>query len=169
MKVLLLPAILTISTCMVSAQSGPVLSLKNGCGSSHGECVAGGAPTDLANDSAKTDAGNNLRADSRFDVIQFGAVGNLAKDDTVAIQAAFDACFKNGVQPYGGIVEFPGGKSYLISSTINAHDSCQIEGEGPGGSGTVYGSNEPPTLVWKGPAVGTVYSFSRFTAARNSI
>jgi hypothetical protein len=123
---------------------------------------------DLGDDSGKTNTERSHPIGPRFDVIQFGAAGNFAKDDTAAIQAAFDACYNNGVQPYGGIVEFPGGKSYLISSTINAHDSCQIEGEGPGGSGTVYGSNEPPTLVWKGPAVGTVYSFSRFTAARNS-
>ena len=169
MNCVFLPAILMLSGYLLSAQSGPLAFSINACGSGPHGCEADAVLGDFADDSGKTAAGKGLRAGPRFDVTEFGAVGNLAKDDTGAVQAAFDACYNNGVEPYGGIVEFPGGRSYLISSTINAHDSCQIEGEGPGGSGTVYGSNEPPTIVWKGPAVGAAYSFSRFTAARNTV
>lgn len=168
MNRLLLLAMLTFSISLLSAQGGPVAVVSNACGSGPAACEGGAASTDLSDDSGKSATEKNIRAGSRFNVGQFGAVGDLAKDDTEAIQAAFDACYNKGVQPYGGIVEFPGGKSYLISNTINAYDTCQIEGLGPGGSGRIYGSNEPPTIVWKGPAVGTVYSFSRFTAARNS-
>lgn len=168
MKNLFLSVLIMVSVNWIFAQSSAVAAIRNACGSGFGNCSAGERATGSSKESGNPAVGNNIHAGPRFDVTQFGAAGNLSKDDTSAIQAAFDACYNNGVQPYGGIVEFPGGRSYLISSTINAYDSCQIAGVGLGGSGILYGANEPPTIVWKGPAVGSVYSFSQFTAAQNT-
>jgi hypothetical protein len=102
-----------------------------------------------------------------FDVTQFGATGNGSTDDTAAIQAAFNACVGGatvgditGSIP-GGIVEFPGAHTYAISSTINAYDGCLLEG---GGSE----ANKPTVIKWNGPAVGTAYSTTGFTAAANA-
>jgi hypothetical protein len=109
-------------------------------------------------------APGDARVGPRFDVLDaaYGAVGDGSHDDTGAIQAAFNACWKNGVQPYGGVVEFPGNHSYVISSTINAYDSCRFEG--------IVGAQsaqQPPTIVWNGPAAGTVYNTTTFTTAAN--
>ena len=49
-------------------------------------------------------------------------------DDTAAIQTAFNACWNFGQPPVDGVVEFPGTRTYLISSTINAYSGCKIEG-----------------------------------------
>jgi hypothetical protein len=109
----------------------------------------------------------------RFNVTSpaFGAVGDGVADDTVAIQAAFNACAayntSTGVLglPPGGIVEFPGGGGvggfYVISGTINAYDGCLLEG---GGSD----ANKPTAIKWNGPAVGAAYSTTAFTAAANA-
>lgn len=168
LKCFFLSAALSLSASLLCAQSGLVTADRKFCGFGPKACEASVSTAGFVNDPGKTDGSNSNRVGPRFDVTQFGAVGNNSNDDTAAIQAAFNACYRNGVQPYGGIVEFPGGRSFLISNTINTYDSCQIEGVGLGGSGITYGSNEPPTIVWKGPAAGTVFSFSQFTAKLNT-
>jgi hypothetical protein len=103
----------------------------------------------------------------RYDVTQFGAIGNGTADDTAAIQAAFNACWANGtgVQPYGGVVEFPGNHSYLISSTINAYDSCRMEGVV--GAILGNGTNSPPEIRWNGSTYGATASLTGFTVGLN--
>jgi len=102
----------------------------------------------------------------RYDVTQFGAVGNGIADDTAAIQAAFTACWANGtgIQPYGGVVEFPGNRTYLISSTINAYDSCRMEGTV---GAILNGSNSPPEIRWNGSAYGATATLTGFTIILN--
>jgi hypothetical protein len=95
------------------------------------------------------------------------AVNNLIIDDTAGIQAAFNACnsLGSGTQfpaRYGGVVEFPGIHRYIFSSTINAWDTCRIEG--------IEQNQEPVTIEWNGaaaPAVGTAVSFTTATTAYN--
>lgn len=79
-----------------------------------------------------------------------GAKGDKSTDDTAAIQAAFDACWKYGGASWGGIVQFPGNHTYLISSTIHAHDGCRIEGTIAG----LGGGFTPPQIAWNGSATG---------------
>jgi hypothetical protein len=112
-------------------------------------------------------AAHSDRGGPRFDVTQFGAVGDGATDDTAAIQAAFDACWANGtgVQPYGGVVEIPGNHSYLISKTIKIYDSCRVEGTV--GAVLGNGTNSPPEIRWHGPAYGATASLTGFTVSRN--
>jgi hypothetical protein len=86
-------------------------------------------------------------------------VGNGVTDDTAAIQAAFNACYNGGVVPYGGVVEFPGPHSYVVSSTISAYDSCQIEGVT--GSSTV--GESPVRILWNGAAAETVSTITAFS------
>jgi len=102
-----------------------------------------------------------------YDVTGFGAIGNGKADDTAAIQAAFNACWANGtgVQPYGGVVEFPGNHTYLISKTIHAYDSCRIEGSV--GAILGNGSNSPAEIRWNGPSYGSIASLSGFTISLN--
>ena len=101
----------------------------------------------------------------RYDVTEFGALGNNSTDDTAAIQAAFNACWNNSNNTVpgdgnGGVVEFPGGKIYLITSTVYTYDSCRLEG--------VLTSQAPSKVKWNGGAAGTVYSITSFTVAANS-
>jgi hypothetical protein len=102
----------------------------------------------------------------RYDVTQFGATGNGTTDDTAAIQAAFNACWNSGNAPYGGVVEFPGQRKYVISSTINIYDGCKIEGQ----EANPYGTAGPVQIVWNGGSVpqGTQYSVTGFTAESNN-
>ena len=89
--------------------------------------------------------------------------GTVLADDTAGVQAAFTACWNNATNPYGGVVEFPGGSHiYAISQTIYAYDSCRIEG--------VNGAGNKPTLItWTGTnTTGTVIPFTTFTAAANT-
>ena len=115
---------------------------------------------------ASVAAKNMASIGPRFDVTQYGAVGNGSTDDTAGIQAAFNACWNGGVVPYGGTVEFPGNHTYIVSSTVNAYDTCRIEGVGSGAATT--GSQSPVRINWDGSNVaGTVYSLSGFTIAAN--
>jgi hypothetical protein len=109
---------------------------------------------------------NNASIGPRYDVTNsaFGAKGDGATDDTLAIQSAFNACWNNGGAPHGGIIEFPGGHSYIISSTINAYDGCQIEGT----VGNTGGGYSPPQILWNGSTPGAVYNISSVTIAANA-
>ena len=102
----------------------------------------------------------------RYDVTNsaFGAVGNGSTDDTAAIQAAFDACLHGLTTPFGGVVEFPGPHTYVITSTINAYDGCRIEGVI--GSSTI--NSQLPRITYSGTAAGTVYSVTQVVIATNS-
>jgi hypothetical protein len=83
-------------------------------------------------------------------------------DDTAGVQAAFNACW-NSVGVHGGVVEFPGNHTYVVSATINAYDLCQIEGVV---ASATY--NNLPTIAWNGPPLGAAYTITDFTAAANT-
>jgi hypothetical protein len=64
-----------------------------------------------------------------FDVTQFGAKGDGATDDTLAVNAAFVAC---NTSPLGGTVYFPAGV-YVISDTLTCSGKpISMLGEGQG-------------------------------------
>lgn len=101
----------------------------------------------------------------RFDVTEFGAKGDGVSDDTAAIQSAFTECWNSRESSikggrYGGVVEFPAVRTYIISSTIYTYDSCQLQGGGAGQSPTV--------VFWNGPAAGAVLKPHSFSIATNS-
>jgi hypothetical protein len=129
-----------------------------------GAALTGAAFTGPVSTTSTLSAENITSIGPRYDVTQFGAKGDAATDDTAAIQAAFNACWNNGSAPHGGIIEFPGLHTYVVSSTINAYDGCQIEGT----VGNASGGYSLPTLSWNGTAAGTVSSVTSFTAAANS-
>jgi len=56
-------------------------------------------------------------------VLDYGAKGNGSDDDTLAVQAAIDA---------GGVIYFPGGRTYKISSSLALiDDDLTLIGDGP--------------------------------------
>jgi hypothetical protein len=61
--------------------------------------------------------------DNYFNVIDYGAVHDGVTDDTVAIQAAINACHTAG----GGTVFFPAG-TYLIAGALQNAISCTVGG-----------------------------------------
>ena len=130
-----------------------------------GVSVTGAAFTGPVSVASTLTAKNLTSIGPRFDVTQYGAAGNGTTDDTAAIRAAFNACYNGGTIPYGGVVEFPGDHTYVISSTINANDSCQIEGVV--GSSSV--SDGPPRLQWNGPAAGSVSTITAFSITSNVV
>jgi hypothetical protein len=115
---------------------------------------------------------NRGSAGPRYDVTSaaFGATGDGWKDDTAAIQAAFSTCgstFNNAptnTQRNSGVVEFPGGRNYVVSKTINTYD-CQIEGT----TGNIQGPYSPPRLQWNGPASGAVAKITGFSIASSTV
>jgi hypothetical protein len=137
-----------------------------------GAALAGAAFTGPLSTSGTFSAANNISIGPRYDVTNsaFGAKGDGSTDDTAAIQAAFNACAdyvtstKTVTGVHGGIVEFPGLHTYVISSTINAYDGCQMEGT----VGSFSGSYSPPRIYWNGAAAGAAYSITGFTAAANT-
>ena len=165
--------------CLQIDNSGYITNTGSGCGTGSGSGIPGlssdGADGILVVgngtfggtvSAAVLEAKNLASIGPRYDVTQFGAVGDGTTDDTAAIQAAFNACWGNGVQPYGGTVEFPGNHAFVISATINAYDTCRIEGVGS--SSVQSGAQQPPGINWNGPVAGTVYGLSSFTVAANT-
>ena len=128
--------------------------------------LAGASFTGPVSVASTFSAANNTSIGPRYDVTNpaFGAKGDGSTDDTAAIQSAFNACWNNGATPHGGIVEFPGNHSFVVSSTINAYDGCQIEGT----VGGVAGGYSPPELQWNGSVPGAVYNVTGVTIAANS-
>jgi hypothetical protein len=137
-----------------------------------GAALAGASFTGPVSTTGTLSVENNSSIGPRFDVTNaaFGAKGDGSTDDTAAIQAAFNACAnyvaltKTLTGAYGGIVEFPGLHSYVISSTINAYDGCHIEGT----VGNNAGGYSPPLISWGGTTAGAVYTITSFTAAANT-
>ena len=152
-KSLLLFAALLLSANMLTALAAPI-----GTGNNSAPQAAAPRSSSLR---------SNRSGGPQYDVIEFGAIGNGAADDTAAIQAAFNACWANGtgVQPYGGVVEFPGNHSYLITKTINAYDSCRVEGNV--GAMLGGGANSPPEIRWNGPFLGSTASLTGFVISLN--
>jgi hypothetical protein len=158
-------AVAGISTVPVTAGGTGSSTASGALQSLGGAALAGAAFTGPLSTSTTFSVANNTSIGPRYDVTNsaFGAVGNGTSDDTAAIQAAFNACWNNGIQPYGGVVEFPGDHTYIISGTINAYDSCRIEGI----VGAIT-SQEPPYILWNGPAAGTSYTTTTFTVRANT-
>jgi hypothetical protein len=153
------------STVPVTAGGTGASTASGALGNLGGAALAGAAFTGPVSAKTTFSVANNTSIGPRYDVTNsaFGAVGNGSTDDTAAIQAAVNACWNNGVQPYGGVVEFPGNHSYVISGTINAYDSCRIEGIVGAES-----SEDPPYIVWNGPVAGAVYNTTTFTIQTNT-
>ena len=69
-----------------------------------------------------------------FNVMEYGAVGDLSTDDTTAIQAAIDACETAN----GGVVFFPNPPSgYLTTAVLNVSgDGVTLQGQSRTGGGS---------------------------------
>jgi hypothetical protein len=147
------------NTVSVSAGGTGASTASGALGNLGGAAIAGAAFTGPVSTSSTLSAKNLTSIGPRYDVTQFGAVGNGVTDDTSAIQAAFNACYNGGVAPYGGVVEFPGPHSYVVSSTINAYEACKIEGVVS--SSTV--AESPVRILWNGAASGTVSTITAFS------
>ena len=168
MKSLIFLLAILLSASWLHASDKPIHLDGKNCVSESGICEEREEQAASSNANQKPQAVNGSRVEPRYEVTEFGAVGDGSADDTAAIQAAFDACWHNGtgVQPYGGVVEFSGNRTYTISHTINAYDTCRIEGIGTGSAFT--GSQAPVRINWNGPVVGAVYNLTSFTVEPNN-
>jgi len=88
-------------------------------------------------------------------VLDYGAVGNYigegtdtGADDTTAIQAAITAATSSY-----GVVVFPAGHNYKITSTLTCQLGVQLIGIG---GRRLSGSGGPATITWRGTAGGTM-------------
>jgi hypothetical protein len=160
---LVLSTVMLLSASSIYAGTKQVTLAGKGCSLGSEICEVTTQQSAPPNVSEKTPASNDMRLGPRYEVDQYGAVGKGPNDDTAAIQAAFDACWSNGtgVQPYGGVVEFSGTRTYVISHTIYAYDNCRIEGIG-------NGSQSPIRINWNGPPAGHIYNLTSFTTAANT-
>ena len=100
------------------------------------------------------------RHSSIINVRWFGAKGDGATPDHVAIQAAL-----NEVQLRGGTLLFPPGR-YVIQQTLDAGAAWGVRYQGGSGSGrttNIAAENalpqSPATLVWQGAAGGTLFKW----------
>lgn len=82
-------------------------------------------------------------------VLDHGAVGDDSTDDTAAIQAAEDAAFASG-----GVLYFPGKRTYRITDTIDRHQGVNWIGGGTNGSNEA----EAVQIRWNGAAGGVMCS-----------
>ncbi len=132
-----------------------------------GAALTGASFTGPVSTSGTFSAANNTSIGPRYDVTNsaYGAKGDGSTDDTAAIQAAFNACYNGGVVPYGGVVEFPGRHTYNVSATINAFDSCRIEGV----TGSASTPGAPPRLAWNGATAGSVSTITAFSITSNAV
>ena len=168
MKHLFLLIVLLLSARLYGGQGRNATAVAQGCNSGAGGCETISAGKDRADKTGKPSSPSGHRAGPRYDVTQFGAVGDGSKDDTAAIQAAFNACYNGGKPPRGGVVEFPGPHTYIVTGTIYVYDGCQPEGV-TANDGFVLGPSQGPvTIGMKSPAVGTPVSFAGFITATNA-
>jgi hypothetical protein len=79
----------------------------------------------------------------------YGAEGDGVADDTVAVQAAIDACHAAG----GGTVYFPGG-IYRTTSTLTQYSDTRILGAGPSASIILADLTEDPTVIEQAAVTG---------------
>lgn len=91
-------------------------------------------------------AASDLGVDEHFNVRTFGATGDGSTDDTLAIQAAIDAC------PDGGVVYIPGG-NYIITS-LSIDKPLTLRGDG---------------ITWRGTGTFGHSSWSEQTRGDGSI
>jgi len=164
LKHLLLSAVMLLGASPLWSVNRP----NNACSPGSEICEAATQQSAPPNVPERGPAANDIRVGPRYEVTQFGAVGDGSNDDTAAMQAAFDACWNNGtgVEPYGGVVELSGNRTYTISHTINTYDTCRIEGVGIGSA--VTGPQSPTRINWNGPAAGRVYNLTSFTVEANT-
>ena len=123
----------------------------------------GGASTIAANqitDKRLTIASSDFQA---HNVLEYGAVGDSnhtsagGTDDTLAIQAAYDAAQATGGF---GVVVFPAGRTYRITDTIETLPDVSKQSTwtwGVGSRGSVHGVMLP-NIVWDGAAGGTMFN-----------
>jgi hypothetical protein len=152
------------STVAITAGGTGASTASNGLANLGGAALTGAAFIGPVSTSSTLSAKNISSIGPRYDVTQFGAKGDGSTDDTAAIQLAFDTCWNSGTAPHGGIIEFPGLHTYIVSSTISAHDGCQIEGT----VGNISGGYAPPYISWNGSSAGTAYTVTGFTITSNS-
>jgi len=88
-------------------------------------------------------------SDKIVSVLDYGAVGDDSTDDTAAIQAAEDAAYAGG-----GVLYFPGNRTYRITDTINRHQGVIWLGGGHNGSNEA----EPVQIRWNGAQGGVMVS-----------
>lgn len=97
-----------------------------------------------------------------FSILDYGAVGNGTADDTSAIGSAITAASNAG----GGLVYFPGGKNYKVTTgNITVPVKVSLVGDGPGATIVTHTANN----VLFSASLGGAYDTQQFIKGMNII
>jgi pectate lyase-like protein len=99
-----------------------------------------------------------------FNVMAFGAKGDGIADDTLAIQAAINACSAAG----GGITYLPFG-TYFITSALSLPATCWLCGQGQRGANRVVGNGTNILVKSDIEAIKSIFAINNSTAANQVI
>lgn len=123
------------------------------------ETTVAGIVVDLGTLPTDVDTLQEQLAVRGHNVVDYGAIGDETANDTGAFLAAIAAAKAAGGM---GVVDVPGGRTYIIQETLTFTNGTRLRGVGADNDS---GSASPPRLRWEGPTTDPMIVFDGEAAA----